>query len=322
MSVSFKTIRRRTADEVEPMSWAIATSTGAGSATSINCSDFAFTAGDNLALNGAWAYWTSGALLGQERPIVSTGLDTSTGGITLANGYSTTTPDDAEFEVHLRYPVKRSPGTLWVPGYLETVNKVLRSLWFEDWISVAGVSGQTRYLIDVATYPWLADRPKDRIMDVYGPRDATSNVRRSTNAHWHIDDDAEAPELVFDSGGFNTGDTFYLKVARPCHTRIKIAGIWTDVSEAAPNNGYVGLANDSDETHAIEAHVVALSVVELMNHQGMKQPMVEADAWEARRRYWAEVARQIKNRRLPRKNDGRVRIRAVGLGGGMMAGYR
>ena len=320
MSTSFKAIRRLIANEIEPTSWAIGTSTGTGASTAIACSSFAFTAGDNRALDGGWAYWTSGSLLGEERPIVSTGLDSSTGGITLANGFSSSTPSGAEFEVHLRYPVKRSPGTLWVPGYLEMVNDALGRLWFEDWLSVSGVSGQSRYLLDIATYPWLANRPKDRILDVYGPRDTTSNVRRSTDYHWHIDDDAEAPELIFDSGGFNTGDTFYLKVARPCNTRIKISGTWTDVSESSLNSGYFGLANDSDETHAIGSHVLAMVVTESMNALGMGQPAVDTDRWEARRRYWAEVARQIKNRRLPRKNDGRVRIRAVGLGGGMMSG--
>lgn len=277
-------------------------------------------AGDDRALDGGWLYWTSGALLGEERPIIAAGLAASTGDISIANPFSSTTPSGATFEVHLRYPVKASFGTLWTNGYLEMVNDALGRLWFEDWLSVSGVSGQTRYLIDIATYPWLANRPKDRILDVYGPRDTTSNVRRSTDYHWHIDDDAEAPELVFTTGGFNTGDTFYLKVARPCNTRIKINGVWTDISESSLNNGYFGLAADSDETHAIPSHVLAMVVTSSMNAMGMRQPAIDAGSWDARRRYWAEVARQIKNRRLPRKNDGRVRIRAVGLGGGMMAG--
>jgi hypothetical protein len=320
MSTSFKALRELIAGEVEPRSWGKGTSTSTGGSTIVSSTNFRMDAGDDRALDGGWLYWTSGALLGEERPIIAAGLAASTGDISVANPFSATTPSAATFEVHLRYPVKASFGTLWTNGYLEMVNDALSRLWFEDWISVTGVSGQTRYLLDVATYPWLADRPKDRVLDIYGPRDATSNVRRSTSYHWHIDDDAEAPELVFDSGSYNTGETFFLKVARPCHTRIKISGTWTDVTPSALNGGYFGLAADSDETHAIPSHVLAMVVTASMNAMGMRQPAIEADRWEGRRRYWAEVARQIKTRRLPRKYDGRVRLRAVGLGGGMMSG--
>lgn len=320
MSTSFAALRQLISGEIEPRSWGKGTSTGTGGTTIVSSTNFRMDAGDDHALDGGWLYWTSGALLGEERPIIAAGLAASTGDISIANPFSATTPSGATFEVHLRYPVKSSFGTIWTNGYLEMVNDALGRLWFEDWLSVTGVSGQTRYLLDVATYPWLADRPKDRVFDIYGPRDAVSNVRRSTSYHWHIDDDAEAPELVFDSGGYNTGDTFYLKVARPCNTRIKIAGVWTDVSSSALNSGYYGLAADSDETHAIGSHVLAMVVSASMNALGMRQPAIDADRWEARRRYWAQVAAGIKNRRLPRKNDGRVRLKVVGLGGGMMAG--
>lgn len=320
MPTSFARLRRLIAGEIEPRSHGTGTSTSTGGPTIVSSTNFRMDAGDDRALDGGWLYWTSGALLGEERPIIAAGLAASTGDIGMANPYSSTTPSGATFEVHLRYPVKSSYGTIWTNGYLEMINDALGRLWFEDWLSVAGVSGQARYLLDIATYPWLADRPKDRIFGVYGPRDATSNVRRESSAVWHIDDDAEAPELIFDSGGFNTGDTFFLKVARPCNTRIKIAGVWTDVSESSLNNGYFGLAADSDETHAIPSNVLAMVVTASMNALGMRQPAVEASAWEARRQYWARVAAGIKYRRLPRKNDGQLRIQVAGLGGGMMAG--
>lgn len=318
MSASFVTLRRLIANEVEPRSWAPGVTTSAGPAGVVTSSTFAMSGGDTRALDGGWVYFCDGTLIGQERAIAAAGLGVAGGDISVGNPYTAVTPSGASFEVHLRYSVTRAGGTPWAAGYLDWINHALEFLWFEDWISVAGVTGQARYLLDLTAYPWLADRPKDRVLNVYGIRDATTNVRRESTAIWHIDDDAEAPELVFDSGGFNTGDTFYLKVARPCNTRIKIAGVWTDVSASSLNGGQFGLAADSDETHAIPSHVLAYVVMESMNALGARQPAVDGPRWDAKRQEWAAVVRGIKSRRLPRKNDGRLRLQVDGLGGGMM----
>lgn len=320
MASSFQTLRRLIANEVEPESWASGTTTAVGPTTAITASTWAMSGGDIRATDGGWVYFTdssAGALEGQERAIAEAGLSVG-GDITVGNAFSAVTPSGAGFEVHLRYPVTRAAGTPWVGSYRDMINDALRRLWFEDELSVSGVTAQPRYLIDITTYPWLADRPKDRILDVIGPADATTSVRTPTSQGWWIDDDAEAPAIIFEGGGFETGKTFYLKVARPCHTRIKINGVWTDVSDSSLNNGVAGLYADDDECHAIQSHVVAMAIAASMNHLGMRQPAIDKAAWEPRRLYWAGVASNIKYRRLPKKNDGHVRIPVAALGGGMM----
>lgn len=318
MATSAQTIRRLIANEIEPESWGVGTTTSVGPTTQITSTAFAMAGGDRRALDGGWAYFTDGALEGQERAIQEAGLTVSGGDIVVGNAFTDVTPSGAGFEVHLRYPVTRAPGTPWVGGYRDMMNDAISRLWFEDYISVSGVSSQPRYLLDIATYPWLADRPKERILDVMGPADPTTSVRVPTSQQWWIDDDAETPAIIFPGGGFETGKTFFLKVARPCNTRIKINGVWTDVSPASPNNGVVGLYADDDECHAIAEHVVAMAITTSMNHLGMRQPAIDGARWEPRRLYWAGVASNIKYRRLPRKYDGRVRIPVAGLGGGMM----
>ena len=317
MANSFKILRRRLANEIEPGSFAVCTTTSAGTTTTLVSTDLALTRGDTDALDAGWAYWTSGSLLGHQRPVQTNGLDTATGTVTTTPAWSASAPNTAEFEWHGRYPVKCGPGTPWVSGYLEMLNYSLPLVWFEDDISVSAVTSQTRYLLDITTHPWLADEPKRRVLDIMAPL-ASDNVKRASGHRWRIDDDAEAPALVFESGGYNTGETFYLRCARPAHTRIKISGTWTDVTAAALNSSQFGLAADSDECHGPPQVILALAITQAMNALGMRQPDYQSDTWEARRQYWATVAAASKYTRLPRRNDGNQRLRAVGVTGGLM----
>lgn len=317
MSESFKTLRELVANQIEPRSWGKGTTTSAGTTETIVSTDFIMTGGNTRDLDGGWSYFTSGALLGQCRPIRVGGLDISTGTQTVANPYTASTPSAATFETHLRYPVKRCPGTPWVAGYLEMLNDAAARLWFPNDIAVSGVSGQAEYALStlIATYPWLDDT--DRILDVLDP-EGNDGVRHSTGQVWTIHDDAESPVLVL-NGGYRTGETFYLHVARPVWSRVKISGVWTDVTPSALNSGQLGLAADSDEIHVRRKDALALAITESMNHLGMKQPSLEKAEWESRRLYWAEVARQCKFRRLPKRGQRQVQaMKPVGLGGGLM----
>lgn len=316
MSTSFKTARRYLANVLEPRSWGVVSSSSTGAVNTVVAASMKLSRGDQDALDTGWLYWSGGALLGEQRPIRRSGLDTSTGTITVATDFAATTPTGAEFEVHTRYPVKRDDGSLLVAGYQELINDALARLWVQDDLAVSGVAGQTRYLLDVSTYPFLAET--ERILDVMDPL-GTDNVKRSTQQGWSVNDDPEAPELIV-SGGFATGETFYLRVARPAWTRIKISGTWTEVSAASPNGGQLGVSADSDEFQARLRDVTALAIAESMNHLGMAQPAYQSDVWEERRRYWAAVAAQCKFRRLPRKP--KPQVRAVYVGGGVMAGWR
>lgn len=312
MSWSHKLLRRAIADQIEPRSWGIGTTTSSGSTTTLVASGFALTRGDQNALDGGWVLITSGALLGEQRPIRESGLDVSTGTITVATAFSGSPASGVEFEVHLRYPAKRDSGSLTIAGYREMINDALARFWVQDDLAVSGVSGQTRYPLDTTTYPFL-DEP-ERVLDVIDPL-GTDNVKRSATQSWYLDDDAEAPALVLGSG-YSTGQTFYLRVARPAWTRIKIGGTWTEVTAASPNGGQLGVSADSDETHARKRDVLAFAIAESMNHLGMAQPAFQTDEWEGRRKYWAAVAAQAKVRRLPRKP--RPRVRAAYIGGGLM----
>lgn len=317
MSISFKAIRRVIANQIEPRSWGIGTTTATGATNTVVCSDFALSRGDQSAYDSGWIYFTSGALAGQQRPIRRAGLDVSTGTFTVATDFTGTTPSGAEFEVHTRYPVKRAAGTPTIAGYLELVNDALERLWVPDDIAVTAVDNQTRYLLDTTTYPFLAET--DRVLDVIDQLDS-DNIKRATRQIWNVDEDVEAPALYLSSPYNAANGSFYLRVARPANTRIRISSTWTEVTPSALNSGQFGFAADSDETHAERRDIVALAIAESLNHLGMAQPAYQADEWERRRRYWAQVAQQCKFRRLPRRYGGKPRLRAVGIGGGMMAG--
>src|SRR5690348_6444358 len=108
-------------EEVEPRSSAIVTTTATSGATSFITTDLLLTAGDTSAIESSWAYVTSAtaaaaALVGQQRPLLAAGLAISTGEASLANPFTMTVPAGTELEIHLRYPVKRGPGTPWVSG--------------------------------------------------------------------------------------------------------------------------------------------------------------------------------------------------------------
>jgi len=315
MSISFRTIRRDLADIIEPRSWGVGTTTATGATNTVVCSDFALSRGDQSGYDSGWIYFTSGALAGQQRPIRRSGLDVSTGTFTVATDFSGTTPAGAEFEVHLRYPVKRAAGTPTIAGYLEMANNAIERLWVQDDIAVTAVDGQTCYLLDTATYPFL-EEPR-RVLDVIDQLNS-DNIKNPTRQVWRVDADAEAPALYLTMPYNAASGPFYLRVARTANTRIKIGGVWTEVTPSALNNGAFGLSADSDETHARRSDILALAITESMNHLGMAQPAFQADEWERRRKYWASVAALCKFRKLPRRTGGKPVLRAVGIGGGMM----
>jgi len=316
MSVSFKVARRRLADIIEPRSWGTGTTTSAGTTTTVVSTDFKMVSGDTRGLDAGWVYFGTGTLAGQCRPIQIGGLDIDTGTITVANPFTTTTPDATEFEVHLRYPVKRCPGTPTVAGYLEIFNDAMTRLWGWDDLTVVSVDNQTEYPIPITTYPFLEET--ERVIDVLDP-EGTDGVRHSTSQTWSIHDDAELPVIVLSDGYSAATTPWYLRVARPSWTRIKVAGVtWTEVTQAALNVGQAGFAIDTDETHARMRDLLAMGITESMNHLGMKQPSMEANEWEARRLYWANVAGQCKFRRLPRRNISRQGMKPVMVGGGIM----
>ncbi len=315
MPISFKQVRRDLADIIEPRSWGVGTTTATGATNTVVCSDFALSRGDQSGYESGWIYFTSGALAGQQRPIRRAGLDVSTGTFTVATDFTATTPSGAEFEVHLRYPVKRAAGTPTIAGYLEMVNNACERLWTQDDIAVAAVDNQTRYLLDTTTYPFLAET--ERVLDVIDQLDS-DNIKNPTRQIWRLDDDAEVPALYLTAPYNAASGSFYLRVARPANTRVKISGVWTEVTPSALNGGQFGMAADADEVHARRRDILALAITESMNHLGMAQPMYQADEWERRRKYWASVAALCKFRRLPRRTGGRPVLRAVGIGGGLM----
>ena len=321
MSASFQIIRRPIADVIEPRSWGIGTTTSTSGADSVVSTQLAMTLGDTNLLNGGTIYFVDGTRAGESRPVVKNGLNISTGTASMGNSFSGATPSDAAFEYHLRFPVVRTPGMLHVVSYLDLINNAISRLWFEDLIGVPAVSGQTVFALDIATHPWLTDQPKRRVLEILGPADPTTTEKPRYRGRWEIDDDAEAPSLILRDCGWNAGDTFYLRCARPCHTRIKIAGTWTNVTPSALNDGQYGLANESDECHANPNDVLAMAVGYSMGALAMTQPMADRKDWEGLRGYWAGVASRLKYARLPRRSDGRAGLTAVGVGGGMM-GWR
>jgi hypothetical protein len=97
-------------------------------------------------------------------------------------------------------------------------------LWIERNLNLAGVSGQKRYALDLATYPWLTD--EDRIIEVRYPTSTSDDVTEPLDkADWWLEQDGQTRQLVIPSAPFNTGQTATLKCYAPANSLLKLNAV-------------------------------------------------------------------------------------------------
>lgn len=194
--------------------------TGLGTTTTLVCADLANSMFAASKLARFSVLIEDGACAGEVGLVTDAGLAKSTGTLTIGDSFSSAIASGVTFSLYDadRLPPTRKGGGK--PGLLEVVNRALReTLWIERTITLTGVSGQKRYAISRATYPWLTSA--DRIIEVRYPTTAADDVTVSLCPdRWDFEVNAETIELVFPTAPFETGQTATVKVYLPASSRL------------------------------------------------------------------------------------------------------
>jgi hypothetical protein len=176
----------------------------------------------------AWAYGTSGNILGQQRRIASAGLNVATSKLTVTRGFSVTPASGVEFELMSDLPAVQSLGW-W--SWRESINDALRSLSLRRVISLTAVPGQVVYNSGLPS--WLTSRAQIVGITPYAASSTlapltTDNVRdfRYTGSGYEL--------VLWGSLGANAD----LVVYQPAITRVNTG--------SGPAESTTGLVADSD----------------------------------------------------------------------------
>jgi hypothetical protein len=183
-----------------------------------------------------WVYITSGALTGEQRRLRKNALDGSTGTLTCTRAFGSTPASAITFEVHTQFPAINTTGVI---GLREIINRALRRIWFQDFISVSAVTNQIRYTLDTTTYPWL--KQPGVIKGLWSPVTSATDHKQIEAAPYDVFFDGESVVLQL-SRTYVTGETFELEVRRPAWTKLRQSGTWTDQTSE-----FTGLSAESDE---------------------------------------------------------------------------
>lgn len=218
MSTTYLTnARRAVAAELGP--FGVYSASGGSTTTAISGNAFSSSELPTDALAYAWVFVPSISGIRQRR-ITATGLNGSTGTITLDAALGTAIANGTTFEILTRLPAAREQsagvGQAWLLGVHEAINLALRHCLIEDYISLTLVNGQYDYSLTPA---WL-DRPS-RLVDVLQPN-VLGTTYVSTQRTYEMRKDGSSQSLHFrqpfriSSGSY----TLSLKVKRPADTLI------------------------------------------------------------------------------------------------------
>ena len=172
--------------------------------------------------DGLYVYVTGGDQAGVQRQLMDGAYEGPTGAFQVDYPYAEPLALQTPFELGALPAVTY----LGQRGLNEIIALALEQLPVVDLVEISGVTGQLEY--SLSSLPW----PIKRIEGVYDSRASAQDPRRRSMQRAELLLDAESPTLVL-SHGFTTGSTFWLKVTRGAHTRIKQAGTWGD-SVAGP----------------------------------------------------------------------------------------
>jgi hypothetical protein len=172
-------------------------------------SDFLSTELEPSFLGNTWAYQPSGPNAGQVRRVAYTGLDPSSGTVTLERAYATATPVGTAVEFLGRLPPVRYEGRL---GLNDLVNKVLAECWTVQKLPIPAVASQRVYPLG-ALFPWL--QAEDQFVEVYyrgAGADPNSDDQLMVNWRWMPGADNPGLEIA---QPLNSGDTLLPQVYVP-----------------------------------------------------------------------------------------------------------
>ena len=237
------------------------------------------------AFDGWYIYGLESPILGQQRRVAKGTFVNSTGQLTMSRNWSTPVSSGTDLELLTPLPAVSQDGS---PGWRELINEALKTCWFLDRLSIAGVTSQLVY--SLTSYAWLTRR--DQIGPLYGPITSASDeipLRWSGAARLRLDADTPKLELATP---VETGQTFFLDVLRPADTWIKVSGTWGDST--------VGLVNESDEALPDESLVACVATAYAARALANLADPTERKVWEALYSDRLKAAAVLKHHLLPR----------------------
>jgi hypothetical protein len=246
-------------------------------------------------------------LAGEQRQVTQNGLDPATGTLYVSRAFSSTPASGAGWELYARIPAVKDVAS-GRDGYKEIINEALRAMAVHDWIDVAGVTGQTKYALDLATYPWL--REDGRIIAVGRPTPNAADLETIDPQDWEVIMNGEVATLQLPAA-YATGETFKLEVMRPANSRLRQSGTWTDQTSLS-----AGLSLDADE--AIPPILDVVTVARELCYEELSRNVPEAET-----RLWlgkAEQAGRIANTLKWDYHGRHQRPRGMRFAGSTMAG--
>lgn len=229
---------------------------------------------------GSWVFLTTGTSAGDQRRIAGTGIDATSGVITVNRPFTTTPATNTTFEIHTKLPAIRQSLT---PGIREIINQVLAGLWTIDRVDFP-TSLTEQFLL---TPDWLVN--KGHVLDVYRPS-ASGYRPYKVGEAYTFKYDAESP---FMEGVMVTETGWQMDVVRPGNTWIKVGGVWQESTS--------GLVNDTDECLFPPQVVVAIGLY--YAYDALSKAPWESDTskreWRAMAVDWAPIAAAVKRNYMP-----------------------
>lgn len=258
--------------------------------------------------SGWWVYGVADGnpdtLLGVQRQLRQLPLDATTGTLYTTRAFASAPASGSAYEMFPRIPAIRDDAS-GRDGFREIINEALRLMVVPDVITVAGVTDQTKYELDLTTHPWL--REPGRIVNIKIPTPNTNDYERIDPQAYDLIPDGE--KLILQLRRlYDTGETFKLEVLRPANSRLKQSSTWTDQSSLT-----AGLSLDTDEAIPSINDVVAVARELCFAELAGRAPEAEARMWMAKEQDAGLKASALKFvRQAPTEPYSPLRLSGVG----------
>ena len=218
---TWTTFRQTYARSVGPVGGPF-TTTSVGTTTTLVCTALMHTDWPPSRFSRAWLLILDGACAGQQRQLTGGPLDIATGTLEVGTAFSSLIASGVRFEIHTRVPAKNTTDQ---EGALEAIGEALQRIRVIDMLPMTGVTDQTTYTLDLATYWWLTD--ERWILATYDPIPTGQTAPVLARHRFRFRMDAESIYLDFTSAPWRTGETGYLEVRRPANSRLKLTALAT-----------------------------------------------------------------------------------------------
>jgi hypothetical protein len=243
---------------------------------------------------------------------------TPVGYVTLARSFAATLTAGTNFELHTPLPpVSDDDGMTSILSFL---NRACDTMVRPRRVSIAGVTGQTRY--DLSSY---GVNRREQVGAVYAPEtDATIEPYPMDDGAWGVREDGEKLYLCLYGAPWGTGFTFNVDLSLPLSAWVKVGATWATST--------VGLVNESDQVAGDVGEIVLVSSYLAYDELANDDAMAERGSWAKLRDRFAAAATPLMQYAplpvAPQRGAGNVmgdswsylRNRSIGSNGGWSGG--